>query len=99
MTGLPADTSGVALAYPKVRGTDGSTCEKLLLTPYGFAKFGWLNMLNISARNCSERRSPRLIFLVNDRSTSWSPGPLNILRAMLPHVPGAGGVMTEFPLT
>src|SRR5579885_1785534 len=41
----------------------------------GALKFGWLNMLNISVRNCRPRRSEKGKFLKMEKSRRWKPGP------------------------
>src|SRR5213080_4105249 len=62
----------------------------------GTAKFGWLNRLKISARNCTLKVSEiRLteLFLNNEKSNTDVPGPVKILRPELPRrVTGEGNV-------
>src|SRR5271165_1203652 len=53
----------------------------------GKPRFGWLNRLKHSARNCSRIASLRLKFLNNDRSTDSMPGPRTRLRPSFPNCP------------
>src|SRR4051794_13817241 len=53
----------------------------------GFAKFGWLRMLNAVAPNPSRRFSLILKFLLKVRSVSKNRGPRNWLRRWLTLVP------------
>src|SRR5215472_12019543 len=99
-TGLNAAWSGVEQPQPKEPGCDGSAvapCPYPLVAPLGFAKLGWLKMLNVSMRNCALRRSPNLKFLLTERSTLWKPVSLKMLRPILPNVPKPFGIKTEFP--
>src|SRR5260370_34619939 len=99
-TGLTEATSGVAQPHPKVPPVEGSVNAPEpypLVPPQGFAKLGWLNTLNISARNCTVRRSLNFQFLETDKSTLRKPLSRNTLRPKFPKVPTAGGTRTEWP--
>jgi len=61
----------------------------------GFPKFGWLNILKNSARNCAVSRSLNLKTLVTEKSTFLNPESRNVLRPKLPKVPKAGGMRIE----
>src|ERR1035441_6364916 len=50
----------------------------------GWPKFGWLNRLNASARNCSEALSLIAVVLLMEKSMSSKPGEVRILRPALP---------------
>src|SRR5262245_60025818 len=58
----------------------------------GTSKFGWLNKLNNSARNCNLASSLRLILFVREKSKFLSGGPHMIFRPAFPNSPGAGRV-------
>ena len=51
---------------------------------FGGLKFGVLNMLNISARNCNFTDSLIWKFLNSEKSKFASPGPIKELRLALP---------------
>src|ERR1700690_1231340 len=100
MTGLDAATSGVAQEQPNPPGpgTDGSLRPQPFCPPNGLAKLGWLKRLKNSARNCILKRSLKLKFFMAEKSTFLKPKSRKRLRPMVPKVPDAGGVMTEFPI-
>src|SRR5260370_30409996 len=50
----------------------------------GCAKFWWLNKLNASARNCTETRSRIAVTFAIEKSMSWNPGAVRMLRPALP---------------
>src|SRR5882724_9435527 len=61
------------------------------------AKLTRLSMLNMSARNCSEKRSLIGMFLMTETSTSLKLGPGNLLRETGPPAhPGSGKFVTGF---
>jgi hypothetical protein len=75
----------------------------------GGEKFGWLNILKTSTRNCALKVSDILLirlFLNSDISKLISPGPVNWLRLELPRrfaqvpgmpgLPGSGGFAVGF---
>src|SRR5215510_5899056 len=65
----------VAVIWPKV----------VAVTEFcGCVKFGWFRILNASARNCSDTRSRIAVFLAIEKSTSWKPGDVRMLRPALP---------------
>src|SRR5712692_5607034 len=66
----------VAVIWPKVDAVS-EFC--------GCVKFGWFNRLNASARNCSEMPSLMLVFFAMEKSTSWNPGEVRMLRPALPN--------------
>src|ERR1700757_1378072 len=99
-TGLADATSGVAQPQPN-GPTEGSAVAPTpwpVAPPKGFAKLGWLVMLNISARNWVVRRSPNFQLLETEKSRLWKPVSRKILRPELPKVPIAAGSRKDFPL-
>src|SRR5882724_7321874 len=49
---------------------------------------GWFHVLNVSARNCSDLLSVKRKFLSSATSHWLYPGPIRILRPLLPNWPG-----------
>src|SRR5438128_9513612 len=96
--GLPMPTSGVATGFrnpvpvssPCVALTVGTNAEPLLkkstakFGKVGFVKFGWLNTLKKSARNCMFTCSPKCVFFTIDQSKFLNVGPMKALRPTLP---------------
>src|SRR5215472_8964797 len=99
ITGFDAATSGVAHEHPNppAPGTEGSLRPQPFWPPNGLAKFGWLKILKNSARNCTLTRSPKWKSFVVEKSVFRKPKSRNVLRPMVPKLPGAGGVITDFP--
>src|ERR1700719_2760727 len=81
MPGAPLKSPIVSLTVPLVPETD----------PGPEARLTRLNMLYISARNCTLTLSVTGMFLMTEKSTSAKPGPTNWLRPTSPRklvVPG-----------
>ncbi len=51
---------------------------------FGVLKFARFNMLKISARNCRDRRSRRVVVLKAEKSQVARPGPIKVSRPKLP---------------
>src|SRR5229473_5849604 len=74
-----------------------SSLQLVPTAPTPEAKLVRLNMLNMSARNCSEKRSLMGMFLITERSTSLKFGPGNLLRETGPPAhPGSGKFVAGF---
>src|ERR1700730_14965430 len=80
-------------AFPGERAVgdnDVPVASKMSVLPSpgpGGAKFGWLRILNISARNCTLKFSENTLiclFLNTEKSRSVVPGPIMILRPAFP---------------
>src|ERR1700680_1327838 len=100
MSGLPAETSGVAQLQPNELVWLGSSPELPLVdAPYGLARFGGLNRVNTSTRNSAPNRSLNLNSLNTEKSTFLKPESRKMFRPMVPKVPFRGGVITELPFT
>ena len=54
----------------------------------GNPKFGWLNRLKHSARNCTRLDSSILKYLNSERSTSAIPGPAHYIAALIAELAG-----------
>src|SRR4029077_19298743 len=100
MSGLPAETSGVAHPQPNEPPLLGSSPRLPFVdAPYGLARFGVLKMLNTSKRNSAPNRSLHLKSLNMEKSKFLKPKSRKVLRPMLPKVPSVGGTRTELPST
>src|SRR5690348_4552790 len=65
----------------------------------GLAKFGWLNTLVASIRNCTRARSLMRKYFIAEKSKFTSFGPRRMFTPELPNRPtGAGLVQTGFVL-
>src|SRR5580658_2469943 len=53
-------------------------------TAFGIPKFARFKMLKSSARNCRVTFSESAVFLIADRSSSATPGPMSVSRPTLP---------------
>src|SRR5215472_7546420 len=96
--GLTAATSGVWHPQPNCVNPEGSA---KLLEPcpsgsVGFMKLGWFKTLKNSARNCEDKRSLNFQDFTMDKSMFRNPESRNMLRPIVPNVPRAGGIITEF---
>src|SRR5688572_4279208 len=61
-------------------------------TPFGNPRLTWFRTLNDSKRNCRLNRSPRLVFLITEKSQLWVPGTRTSGRTLLmfPNVKAGG---------
>src|SRR5271157_4002069 len=99
-TGLTDAVSGVEQPQPNgpTEGSPVAPAPWPVAPPNGFAKLGWLVMLNISARNCVVSFSPNFQLLETEKSRLWKPVSRKMLRPELPKVPIAGGSKKDLPL-
>src|SRR5271170_325263 len=74
--------------FPVQTPVTALAAHTLFTDPTPEAKLMRLNRLNTSARSWILTRSVIGMFLMNDRSTSLKPGPVNLLRARSSVVPG-----------
>src|SRR5579872_1271409 len=72
----------VAVIWPKLFPA------AVLTMRLGCAKFGWLKILKVSARNCALRRSVMRVSLYKATSRFSNPGPTRRFRPMLPKPAG-----------
>src|ERR1700730_1164402 len=100
MSGLPAETSGVAQPQPKLLPLLGSSPRlPFVEAPYGLARLGILKMLKISTRNSAPNRSLNLKSLNIEKSKFLKAVSRKMFRPMVPKVPATGGTTTELPST
>ncbi len=100
MSGLPAETSGVAHPQPKLPPLLGSLPRLPFVdAPYGLARLGLLKRLNTSSRNSAPNRSLNLKSLNTEKSRFLKPESRKVFRPMVPKVPAWGGTRTELPTT
>src|ERR1700686_2306904 len=93
--GLLFATSGVWPEVPNVLPlVNGELFPELNA---GLAYCVWLRRLKTSHRNSPPNRSPNFQSLMIEASHNCKPLPRNVLRAMVPYCPSAGGIIIELP--
>src|ERR1700736_1852678 len=100
MSGLPAETSGVAHPQPNEPPLLGSSPRLPFVdAPYGLARLTVLKMLNTSKRNSAPNRSLNLKSLKMEKSKFLKAVSRKMFRPMVPKVPATGGTRTDLPST
>src|SRR5260370_14149936 len=81
------DVVTVLRIAPALRFTFPFGCKAVRFAELGTPKFGWLKMLNISARKCSVFPSVKVNCLKREKSQFTSFGPISVFLPRFPIVP------------